>query len=143
MRRLPNISFKTQFSRDCDFYFAPTGLRKHFMKDSNSENKMIENVIKNRMAIIGISADFLCALDAGISNARLSNALRGLKALDNATAVRLLDLLDDLAKLKRYAGPIPVELSNATVIRRLLVAQRDGELPAMIRDNLNQIEANQ
>ena len=87
---------------------------------------LLEKQIADRMQSLGVAAAFVCAL-SNVSPTMFSSAMRSLKPLENQTAVRILDLLTDLAELVDRARPIPVALENPQIIRGLLTALRESK----------------
>jgi hypothetical protein len=73
---------------------------------------------------LGCALSFLSVL-SGVSKTRISEATSGIKPLDNAQAVRLVDTLTDLEALVERAAPIPISLTNPKLIQPLLDAIRE------------------
>jgi hypothetical protein len=86
----------------------------------------LESQITARMQSTGVTADFLSAL-AGVSTSRMSAGLRNLKPFPNDTAMTLLALLREIEELVEQVRPIPVDLRNPAIIRRLLDELRDAK----------------
>ena len=86
----------------------------------------LESEITARMQSSGVTADFLSAL-SGVSTSRMSAGLRNLKPFPNDTAMTLLALLREIEELVEQVRPIPVDLRNPAIIRRLLDELRDAK----------------
>ena len=76
--------------------------------------------LQDRLSNLDTTASFLAALDGQISGSRLSQALRGIKNLQNEDAVRLLNLTARLVALREAFSPVPLALTNPTDVRYLL-----------------------
>jgi hypothetical protein len=76
--------------------------------------------IQDRLSELGTTAQFLSALDGRISNSRLSQALRGLKDLENSDAERLLALTKRMVELRECFSPVPIAWKNPVDIQYLL-----------------------
>jgi hypothetical protein len=79
-----------------------------------------ESRLQGRLDELGTTASFVSALDGRISNTRLSQALRGLKHLDNLDAIRLLALTSRLIELQDALRPIPLSLASPQTVKILL-----------------------
>ncbi len=86
-----------------------------------------ENLIKEHLARLNCSADFLAGL-AGIPPSRLSQAFRGIKPLTNEDSVCLDHVLTELDELVEAFRPVPVALTNPQQIRALLDDIKDRRL---------------
>ena len=86
----------------------------------------LESEITARMQSSGVTADFLSAL-SGVSTSRMSAGLRNLRPFPNDTAMTLLALLREIEELVEQVRPIPVDLRNPAIIRRLLDELRDAK----------------
>jgi hypothetical protein len=75
--------------------------------------------INEKIAKLNCTVAFIAAL-SGISNTRLSNALSGLKALPGRDGEDINQLCADLIEFCNAQAPIPVELRNPILIKRIL-----------------------
>jgi hypothetical protein len=79
-----------------------------------------ENRLRRKILDLGCTAQFVAALDGGLSPSRLSQALSGIKVLENKDAERLLALCDKCIVFRDAFLPVPVSFSEPGVIRPLL-----------------------
>ncbi len=79
-----------------------------------------ETRIKDRLNELQTTTSFLAALDGRISNSRLSEALRGLRDLENADATRLLALTQRMIELRDAFAPVPISWRTPTDVRWML-----------------------
>jgi hypothetical protein len=87
-----------------------------------------ETVLRGRIDGLGMASDYL-ALLSGVPASRLSQAWRGIKPLDAATAERLLALTASLEALQKALWPIPLALSgNPVPVRNLLDTIRQNDI---------------
>lgn len=89
-----------------------------------------ENRINARLGEMNLSASFLCAL-ADIPGSRLSQALRGIKALDNEDARIFLNLLDELEAWVKAFEPVPFALDNPSRVKNFLKLVHDLDLTTL------------
>src|SRR5260370_23158985 len=68
--------------------------------------------IQDRLNELGTTAQFLSAIDGRISNSRLSQALRGLKDLENPDAERLLALTKRMVEFRECFSTVPIAWKN-------------------------------
>jgi hypothetical protein len=79
-----------------------------------------ETRIKDRLNELQTTTAFLAALDGKISNTRLSDALRGLRDLENEQALRLLTLTQKMIEVRDAFAPVPLAWSKPNDVRWML-----------------------
>jgi transcriptional regulator with XRE-family HTH domain len=84
-----------------------------------------EMLIKNTLDRLGCSADIFCVL-AGISQSRLSRALRGIQPLTGPECQALSKIAEDLSALADGAMPFTLSFRNLEAVRTLLEHRRNG-----------------
>ncbi len=89
-----------------------------------------ENRINAQLGEMGLAGSFLCAV-ADIPATRLSQALRGIKPLDNDDARILLNLLDELRAWTKAFEPVPFALDNPTRVKAFLKIVHDLDLTTL------------
>jgi len=102
----------------------------------------VESRLQRKMDRLGITADFLSVL-AGIPASRLSQAFRGIRALDNAQGSVLERLIDSLEELANRAAPLPLSFKNPAAIKEVLKKVDDGYLRIAVVETAAPIEMNQ
>lgn len=87
--------------------------------------------ITDLLAETRISADSLAVL-SGLSPARISQGIRGVREFSNVETIRLLDALRDVKQLIKVLKPIPVDLSRPLLVRQLIAEmQLYSDLPTI------------
>jgi hypothetical protein len=84
-----------------------------------------EQNIKSTLDRIGCNASLFCLL-AGISETRLSRAMRGIQPLGGGEIEPLLKVLEELTSLVRDAEPYSLSFRNPERIKSLLEKRRQG-----------------
>jgi hypothetical protein len=79
--------------------------------------------ITDLLAETRISADSLAVL-SGLSPARISQGIRGIREFSNDETIRLLDALKDVKQLIGVLKPIPVDLSRPLLVRQLIAEMK-------------------
>src|SRR5438034_517090 len=95
-------------------------MAQKFPQDSMLTALAAETRIKDRLNELQTTTAFLAALDGRISNTRLSDALRGLRDLENEQALRLLALTQKMIDLRDAFAPVPISWRNPTDVRWML-----------------------
>jgi hypothetical protein len=80
----------------------------------------VENRIRERMKVLGISASFLAALGR-VEVSKLSLAFRGIKQFSNEDGNRLLAITDELVGIAEAVKPLALP-SNVPDMQRVLGA---------------------
>jgi hypothetical protein len=86
-----------------------------------------ESRIQDNLNELRITASFLAALDGEIGVTKLSQALRGIRPLENPDSIRLLNLTKRLLELRDAFEPVVLSFSVPDEVERMLRITATGE----------------
>jgi hypothetical protein len=92
---------------------------------------MDHNILKQRASNLGLRGGDLAAL-ANLSGPKLSNFFRGRITLDALKRKELVEVLDDLEKLKEYF-PVPIGTHDPKEVAVMLQRFRTGRFTSFLR----------